>query len=124
MADHRTTHISSTPGDASLTAENEINEDTPLLATSRDVSEATTAYEPSASADTSDGTQDGDTGEDDKPLPMAQILFLCAARLIEPIAFFSIFPYINKMCQENGSLEDTDLTAWAENLFWSSRWLA
>ncbi|RVD83992.1 uncharacterized protein DFL_005759 [Arthrobotrys flagrans] len=80
MADHRTTHISRTPGDASLTAENEINEDTPLLlATSRDVS-------------------DGDTDEDDKSLPMAQILFLCAARLIELIAFFSIFSYINKMC--------------------------
>ncbi|KAK6515141.1 hypothetical protein TWF506_007486 [Arthrobotrys conoides] len=104
MADHRKTHISNTsaPGDTSLTAANRIDEQTPLLNPSQDFSEATTDIG-------SDGTQYGDAGQDDKPLPMAQILFLCAARLIEPIAFFSIFPYINKMCQENGSLEDADV---------------
>lgn len=48
-------------------------------------------------------------GEEDKPLPKRQIFLLCYARLIEPIAFFSIFPYINQMVQENGSLPDADV---------------
>ncbi|KAK6356094.1 hypothetical protein TWF718_000469 [Orbilia javanica] len=109
MADNQTNRTSSIPRDISLSAEIAIDEDTPLLTTSRDASGATTAYESGTSADiSSDETQDGDAGEDDKPLPMAQILFLCLARLIEPVAFFSIFPYINKMCQENGSLKETD----------------
>ncbi|KAI8625574.1 MFS general substrate transporter [Xylariaceae sp. FL1651] len=46
---------------------------------------------------------------EDKPLPKAQIFFLCYARLIEPVAFFSIFPYINKMVRENGNLNEADM---------------
>ncbi len=49
------------------------------------------------------------TVDDDKPLPKTQIFLLCYARLVEPIAFFSIFPYINQMVQENGGLEDADV---------------
>ncbi|VBB72293.1 Putative permease of the major facilitator superfamily [Podospora comata] len=47
--------------------------------------------------------------ESEPPFPASQILLLCLARLLEPIAFFSIFPYINKMAQENGALPDTDV---------------
>ncbi|KAJ3578789.1 hypothetical protein NPX13_g1771 [Xylaria arbuscula] len=36
-----------------------------------------------------------------KALPKTQILLLCYARLVEPIAFFSIFPYINQMVLSN-----------------------
>ncbi|KAI1127846.1 major facilitator superfamily transporter [Nemania abortiva] len=43
------------------------------------------------------------------PLPTTQILLLCYARLIEPIAFFSIFPYINQMVLENGNLAEEDM---------------
>ncbi|KAI1147977.1 major facilitator superfamily transporter [Nemania diffusa] len=43
------------------------------------------------------------------PLPTNQILLLCYARLIEPIAFFSIFPYINQMVRENGQLAEEDM---------------
>jgi hypothetical protein len=46
---------------------------------------------------------------EDKPLPKAQIFFLCYARLIEPVAFFSIFPYINQMVRENGHLAEEDM---------------
>ncbi|KAL2270250.1 hypothetical protein VTJ83DRAFT_2434 [Remersonia thermophila] len=51
------------------------------------------------------------TGDEagDKPLPARQILALCYARLVEPIAYFSIFPYINEMVQRNGDLADTDM---------------
>ncbi|KAI1193436.1 major facilitator superfamily transporter [Nemania serpens] len=44
-----------------------------------------------------------------KPLPKFQILLLCYARLIEPMAFFSIFPYINQMVLENGGLDEADM---------------
>ncbi|KAI0453523.1 major facilitator superfamily transporter [Xylaria acuta] len=44
-------------------------------------------------------------------LPKTQILLLCYARLIEPIAFFSIFPYINEMVLRNGhgSIAEADM---------------
>ncbi|KAK3990338.1 protein zinc induced facilitator-LIKE 1 [Cladorrhinum sp. PSN332] len=47
--------------------------------------------------------------DDDKPLPVWQIIVLCYARWVEPVAFFSIFPYINQMAQENGNLADADV---------------
>ncbi|CAK7274045.1 hypothetical protein SEPCBS119000_005969 [Sporothrix epigloea] len=50
-----------------------------------------------------------DSHGDDKPLPKTQIALLCFARLLEPIAFFSVFPYINEMVQDNGGLADTDV---------------
>ncbi|EHL01294.1 hypothetical protein M7I_2762 [Glarea lozoyensis 74030] len=51
-----------------------------------------------------------DDGEDeDKPLPKLQIALLCFARLIEPMAFFGIFPFVNKMIQETGGLKEEDV---------------
>ncbi|MCJ1402908.1 hypothetical protein MMC11_006129 [Xylographa trunciseda] len=47
--------------------------------------------------------------DDDKPLPTKQIFLLCYARLVEPIAFFSIFPFINKMIWETGGLDEADV---------------
>jgi MFS family permease len=41
-------------------------------------------------------------------MPVVQILLLCYARWVEPVAFFSIFPYINQMVQENGNLDNAD----------------
>lgn len=40
----------------------------------------------------------------EKPLPMMQMFLLCYARMMEPIAFFSIFPYIAQMVKHNGDL--------------------
>ncbi|KAJ5167758.1 uncharacterized protein N7482_003352 [Penicillium canariense] len=53
---------------------------------------------------------DGAGGDDEeKPLDKSQVLLLCYARVIEPLAFFSIFPYVNQMVQENGGIKDTDV---------------
>ncbi|KAI9162837.1 major facilitator superfamily transporter [Paramyrothecium foliicola] len=46
---------------------------------------------------------------EDKPLPVMQILLLCYARLMEPIAFFSIIPFIAQMVQRNGNLPASDV---------------
>lgn len=45
----------------------------------------------------------------EKPLPTRQILLLCYVRVVEPLAFFSIFPYISQMVQENGNVPDSDI---------------
>ncbi|KJZ76366.1 hypothetical protein HIM_04095 [Hirsutella minnesotensis 3608] len=55
----------------------------------------------------------GDAPEESKKasgkLPRGQIFLLCYARMTEPIAFFSIFPYIAQMVQRNGGLADSDV---------------
>ncbi|ATY64544.1 Major facilitator superfamily transporter [Cordyceps militaris] len=45
--------------------------------------------------------------------PTTQVLLLCYARLMEPIAFFSIFPYIAMMVQTRGQLADADVGFYA-----------
>ncbi|KAL2176043.1 major facilitator superfamily domain-containing protein [Thermothelomyces heterothallicus CBS 202.75] len=52
---------------------------------------------------------DENTDGEGKPLPVWQIVVLCYARWVEPVAFFSIFPYINQMAKENGRLADADV---------------
>ncbi|KAL8366962.1 hypothetical protein RB595_009145 [Gaeumannomyces hyphopodioides] len=47
--------------------------------------------------------------DDDDHIPKAQVFWLCIARLVEPIAYFSIFPYISEMVKHNGGLADTDV---------------
>lgn len=50
-----------------------------------------------------------DADEDDKPLPKLQIFLLCYCRAVEPIAFFSIFPFINKMIEDTGGVREEDV---------------
>ncbi|KAI0835233.1 MFS general substrate transporter [Hypoxylon sp. FL0890] len=90
--------------DVSKQASSEVSEATPLLAASP---VATTADPNVASAVTEEDSLL--PKPEDKPLPKLQIFLLCYARLIEPIAFFSIFPYINQMVQENGQLDEADV---------------
>lgn len=44
-----------------------------------------------------------------KPLPKLQIFLLCYSRMLEPVAFFSIFPYIAQMVARNGNLPPEDV---------------
>ncbi|QSZ30684.1 hypothetical protein DSL72_000242 [Monilinia vaccinii-corymbosi] len=55
---------------------------------------------------TGGGNREGDEEdeEDDTPLPLGQILSLCYVRLVEPIAFFSIFAFLNQMLWEIGDI--------------------
>jgi hypothetical protein len=47
--------------------------------------------------------------DEDKPLPKAQILLLCFTRVVEPIAFFGIFPYINFMIEKVGNVRKEEV---------------
>ena len=88
----------SRPNSANGIAENNhVDETTALLGSD------TRDYSPSPDGDSTDEDVEG------KPLPKVQILLLCYARIIEPLAFFSIFPYVNQMIQSNGGIADTDV---------------
>lgn len=64
---------------------------------------------PYGSSPQNDIGDDGEEDEDEKPLPITQILLLCYARVVEPLAFFSIFPYVSQMVQKNGNVSDSDI---------------
>lgn len=84
-------------------------ETTPLLAAA---SSAPVGEAAAAAAGPASNQEDGPEGvfeDDDTPIPVAQIALLCYARLIEPIAFFSIFPYINAMIERTGGVAKEDV---------------
>lgn len=87
-------------------------ENTPLLAAS---AEGPTTQADSETLEinkigTTTTTQEEQPPEDeDKPLDKTQIFLLCYARLVEPIAFFSIFPFINQMISDVGGVRVEDV---------------
>ncbi|KAF4634379.1 hypothetical protein G7Y89_g3719 [Cudoniella acicularis] len=90
------------------TTKSAADENTPLLFAS-DASPATQANEEVAIAKTISNGINDETEDEGKPLPALQIFLLCYARMIEPIAFFGIFPFINKMIWETGGLKEEDV---------------
>lgn len=59
-------------------------------------------------------------GSQEKPLPLLQILTLCYASLVEPIAYFTIFPFIPEMLNLTGGIAEKDIGFWSgliESLF-------
>ncbi|KAJ5159118.1 uncharacterized protein N7500_008769 [Penicillium coprophilum] len=88
-----------------VNGDRDVDETTALLGSSKvryDESTPDTLVSPSGSASDTDN-------EEEKPLPKLQIFLLCYARAIEPLAFFSIFPYVSQMVQDNGDVPDTDI---------------
>ncbi|CAI6333735.1 unnamed protein product [Periconia digitata] len=47
--------------------------------------------------------------DEDAPIPKFQIFLLSYASLVEPVAFFSIFPYINSMINNVGGIDTEDV---------------
>jgi hypothetical protein len=88
-----------------------ISENTPLLGTS--------TQEPIAPANDTEilnheSAQNGaHQTHHEKSLPKLQIFILCYARLIEPIAFFGIFPFISEMIYKTGNLKQADVGFYA-----------
>lgn len=88
-----------------------VDETTALLASGKTKHGGAPTSDTLDSSSGPDGDNDGNNDNDDekKPLPIAQILLLCYARAVEPLAFFSIFPYVSQMVQDNGGLADADV---------------
>lgn len=101
----------------------ESSETTPLLdahPTAEPIEEVAPVGVVVSTAGNDDGDDVEDPDDDDTPLPLTQIFLLCYSRLIEPIAFFSIFPYINQMIFETGGVKKEDVGFWSgliESLF-------
>ncbi|OAA74548.1 Major facilitator superfamily transporter [Akanthomyces lecanii RCEF 1005] len=94
-------------GGTAINEGHEAEETTPLLSSGADLSGAA-----ANSANLSGAVENGDATTPpppDKPLPKLQMFLLCYARLMEPIAFFAIFPYIAAMVQRNGRLPESDV---------------
>ncbi|KZT57853.1 MFS general substrate transporter [Calocera cornea HHB12733] len=96
------------------------SERTPLLAGERDASPPAIATGTHSSSSTTLADQEADidppspsTEDEDRPLPLWQMFLLCFARLVEPVAFFSIFPFVSQMIHESGSVPDTDVGFWS-----------
>ena len=49
--------------------------------------------------------------EAERPLPMGQIFVLCMARLVDPICFFSIFPFLPAMVASM-NVKEVDVGFW------------
>lgn len=84
---------------------NASDEITPLLASFKTASNA----EPIDTTNQTTSTNEVHTEDANVPLPSAQIFLLCFTRVVEPIAFFSIFPYINSMIEHIGGIEKEDV---------------
>lgn len=81
------------------------DETTPLLATVESAPNAE-RVDPTVQKPSADGAHADD---ENAPLPKTQIFLLCYTRIVEPIAFFSIFPYINSMIEHVGGIEKEDV---------------
>lgn len=82
------------------------SERTPLLA-SEPSSVPGTAGSSARRSSQDEGEQPDETEE--VPLPKTQIFLLCYTSVVEPIAFFGIFPYINFMIENVGNVEKEDV---------------
>jgi hypothetical protein len=87
---------------------------TQITASADEPDEITPLLRPSESSEATKPQQNGHadaetaTAEDEEeiPLPMFQIFILCIARVMDPISFFSIFPFVPSMVRDTGVLEE------------------
>jgi hypothetical protein len=92
-----------------------LTENTPLFGTSADdpaapANDSAILNHEAAHENESNGTR---PPRNEKPLPKLQIFLLCYARMVEPIAFFGIFPFISQMIFETGNLAQADVGFYA-----------
>ncbi|KAF2230681.1 MFS general substrate transporter [Viridothelium virens] len=95
-----------------------LDETTPLLAVSgagptlqpnEEVGVDTNGHLPGIAEQNGNQASSQHKHEEDKPLPTSQIFLLCYARLVEPAAFFCIFPFVNQMIRDTGDIDERDV---------------
>lgn len=96
------------------------DETTPLLTAPEIGTLATHSNGTINAAQDAENEDDSEPEEEEPPMPYLQILLLCYSSLAEPIAYFSIFPFINEMIKRNGDLPEENVGFFAgliESLF-------
>lgn len=99
-------------------AQDAAGETTPLLNVSERIDRSETASigsshaskSPQSSEPPSPSTAQPD--DEEKPFPLNQILILCYASVVEPIAYFIIFPYISEMVERVGGEATENVGYW------------
>jgi len=103
-----------------------VGETTPLLNASEGVDRNESASINSSNATKSPPTSEPSSpttsqpADEEKPFPLNQILILCYASVVEPIAYFIIFPYMSEMVERIGGQLAENVGFWAgtiESLF-------
>jgi hypothetical protein len=95
-----------------------IGETTPLLNASESVSPKDSASINSSNVTKSPQTPEppspttSQPAEEEKPFPLNQILILCYASVVEPIAYFIIFPYMSEMVERVGGQATENVGFW------------
>jgi sugar phosphate permease len=103
-------------------AQNTTGETTPLLNNLDAIDRSDTASIDSSKSPktTEPPSPDVRQPEEEKPFPFWQILILCYASIVEPMAFFIIFPYVNEMVERIGHQKPENVGFWTgsiESLF-------
>ena len=93
------------PNDSEENGEITVDEETPLLANSSTRPDT----ESQDSKDALTQTTSSATEDEEKPLPKTQIFLLAFTRLVDPVAYFSIFPFVNEMIYETGNIREEDV---------------
>lgn len=113
---------------SSMVAEGASSETTPLLRTLQGSGNGDHASKPGQIGHTNGSPRSpkspspppSPTKDEEKPFPYWQIIILCYASVVEPVAFFMIFPYINEMVERIGHQLPENVGFWTgtiESLF-------
>lgn len=108
--------------------EDAIAETTPLLHASEGITRGDAASidsshvtkSPQTPEPPSPSTSQPANEEEEKPFPAYQIIILCYASIVEPVAFFMVFPYMNEMVERIGNQIPENVPFWTgtiESLF-------
>jgi hypothetical protein len=86
------------------------DETTPLLSVEpAPIAESVTPSHRPLNDNESRAEDEEENAEENVPLPKAQIFLLCYTAVVEPIAFFGIFPYINFMIEKVGNVKKEEV---------------
>ena len=112
-ADETTGLLARSGPDATLPSQDEIVEQNIDYGTTSEASKSNSGSKAGSIAtpngETNDSEPQNQDDDDDRPLPMGQILILCITRMVDPVAFFCIFPFINQMIYDTGTVAQTDV---------------
>jgi hypothetical protein len=85
------------------------DETTPLLTNIEPTPISDPVHPTTADLDAIERESEEEVNEEEVPLPSTQIFLLCYTSVVEPIAFFGIFPYINFMIEKIGNVEKEEV---------------
>jgi hypothetical protein len=99
------------PGEVATIDARPSDETTPLLTSVEPTPIAESSPTPDQLLNNDEDSIEGDEedNEEEIPLPKTQIFLLCYTAVVEPIAFFGIFPYMTFMIEKVGNVKPDEV---------------